>query len=459
MKPNDFPNSSSSVPLAERPPTRWDGSPAAATAEEDPKERGGWFLLLVALILLPSVVVAAVVLSQDSSTDRLELTATTAPARANGTSDVPLEETSASEEAATPVTASVGETATPGVDGASSGNLAGEASAEEQTVVVIEVVDTGSNATPAAAPVVAAATGGTAISGSTPAVSVAGVTATVSPTVPTSVPLGINPTSSTTSDAPAAPDSLPQTSTTQAPSPFPSPTTTIRTVTTRAPTTTTTTTTTLASPTTTAAPTPTTEPAAFANRIDIGALGDTFVRFRFTAENTTGFSAIVRTNTVVVSRVSGTAIGGERHDVSVDGLMPGTDYTIQVTLNGPPVANSPAVSFRTSGGAAPPPATEQVSFADVVVVERDRTRFQINYASTVCANGSFVIRDSSGTIVGRNSGQASGCLRRHLAVPGFWTPALKPGETYSITLTLEANGQGEGNGNTRSTTVTVTTLE
>jgi hypothetical protein len=204
---------------------------------------------------------------------------------------------------------------------------------------------------------------------------------------------------------------------------------------------------------------PSIEPAEFKSRIDIGALGDTFVRFRFTPKTTTSFEAILRTNRVVVSRVSGTAVGGERHDVSVDGLKPGTDYTIQVTLSGPPEAKSPAVSFRTSGGVAPPPADKAVEFTEVAVVDLDRTRFQINYASNICANGSFVIRDSAGTIVGRNAGQDSGCLRRHLAVPGFWTPALTPGETYRITLTLEANGQGNGGGNTMSRSVTVTTRE
>ncbi|MGI9624171.1 MAG: hypothetical protein ACR2PK_15150, partial [Acidimicrobiales bacterium] len=72
-------------------------------------------------------------------------------------------------------------------------------------------------------------------------------------------------------------------------------------------------------------------------------------------------------------------------------------------------------------------------------------------------NGSFVIREQGGAVVGSNAGQPDGCTTRHLGIPGFWTPKLKPNTTYVITVTVEANGQGKGNGNTATKNLTVTT--
>ncbi len=138
-------------------------------------------------------------------------------------------------------------------------------------------------------------------------------------------------------------------------------------------------------------------------------------------------------------------------------MTPGTNYTVEVTLNGPPAVSSPRVAFRTSGGGDPEPADTQVALSDVGVVDVRATRFQVNYNSNICANGSFTIREAGGPIVGSNSGQAAGCTSRHLAIPGFWTPALKPNTTYVITIQLEANGAGNGNGNIATRTLTVTT--
>ena len=159
----------------------------------------------------------------------------------------------------------------------------------------------------------------------------------------------------------------------------------------------------------------------------------------------------------VVATRTGTAIGGQTVNVSVDGLTPGTDYNIQVSLNGPPAFTSAPVSFRTSGG-APEPIVEQVELLNLRIVETGSTRFELNYESNICANGSFTIRErGTGTVVGSNAGQASGCTTRHLAIPGFWTAALKPNTTYIITVAVEAGGAGLGNGNTAVQSISVTT--
>ena len=120
------------------------------------------------------------------------------------------------------------------------------------------------------------------------------------------------------------------------------------------------------------------------------------------------------------------------------------------------IRDSTAVAFRTSGAIANP-VDQQVVLQNLRLESTEATRFQVNYESNICANGSFVIRDLAGAVVGSNSGQAAGCTNRHLAVPGFWTPALSPNTTYVITVTVEADGQGQGNGNTASQSLTVTT--
>lgn len=216
-----------------------------------------------------------------------------------------------------------------------------------------------------------------------------------------------------------------------------------------------TTSTTTTSTTTTNAPAE--EPAEFAQRIDIGRIGESTLQFRFSSATTTSYVVTVRSGTTVVTSKSGGAQANQLVNETVQGLTPGTDYTVQVTLNGPPSADSPRVAFRTSGGADPAPAEESVAIQGLRLVSTSATRFEVNYESNICANGSFVIREQGGGTVGSNSGQASGCTTRHLAIPGFWTPALTPNTTYVITVTVEANGAGKGNGNTASQSLTVTT--
>lgn len=225
--------------------------------------------------------------------------------------------------------------------------------------------------------------------------------------------------------------------------------------TTTAPTTTTSTTTT-STTTTTTTEAPKVEPVEFAQRIDIGRIGDTTLQFRFSSATATGYTVTVRSGSTVAKTISGSANAGTLVNQTVSGLTPGTDYTVQVTLNGPPVATSPRVAFRTSGG-EPEPADTKVTLGGVEVVDVRSDRFQVNYTSNICANGSFVIREQGGGTVGSNAGQAAGCTTRHLAIPGFWTARLKPNTVYVITITVEANGAGKGNGNKATRTLTVTT--
>jgi len=119
-------------------------------------------------------------------------------------------------------------------------------------------------------------------------------------------------------------------------------------------------------------------------------------------------------------------------------------------------AASAVVPFRTSGDRAEVTSTA-VELLDLRVVDVAATRIELHYESNICANGSFVITDSDGAVVGRNAGQTEGCTSRHLAIPGFWTAALQPNTTYTIRITVEADGQGRGNGNTATAATTVTT--
>ena len=239
-------------------------------------------------------------------------------------------------------------------------------------------------------------------------------------------------------------------------------TTTAIATTTSTATTTATATTTTATPNTSTTSTTTTvapaeEPAEFAQRIDIGRIGESTLQFRFSSATTTSYVVTVRSGATVITSKSGGAQANQLVNETVQGLTPGTDYTVQVTLNGPPSSDSPRVAFRTSGGADPTPAEESVAVQGLRLVSTSATRFEVNYESNICANGSFVIREQGGGTVGSNSGQASGCTTRHLAIPGFWTPALTPNTTYVITVTVEANGAGKGNGNTATQSLTVTT--
>lgn len=232
------------------------------------------------------------------------------------------------------------------------------------------------------------------------------------------------------------------------------PTTT--TSTTAAPTTTSTTTTTRAPTTTTSVPPR--DPVAFSQRVDIGELGDTFVRYRFTADRTSSYTAVLRRDGAIESTTAGTANEGEQVNARFDGLLPGNDYSVQIVLAGPPEAVSAAVAFRTPGAAATA-ATAPVEVLDLRIADLGETRVELHYESNICANGSFTIVDAAGTLVGSNQGQAVGCTTRHLAIPGFWTPALEPGTSYTITVTVEADGRGLGGGNVASTSLTLTTTE
>lgn len=190
--------------------------------------------------------------------------------------------------------------------------------------------------------------------------------------------------------------------------------------------------------------------------IQIAQLGDTFVRIRFTTSSSTGYRVVVLGPGRVVATRDGSAVAGQTVRVSIDGLAPGVDHRVQVTLNGPPVTTSAPVEFRTAGG-EPEATTEPVELLDLRVVEREPTRIELNYETNICANGSFVIRSLAGGIVGSNSGQESGCTTRHLAIPGFWTAALEPDTSYVITVTVEAGGADRGRGNTASQSMTIRT--
>lgn len=201
---------------------------------------------------------------------------------------------------------------------------------------------------------------------------------------------------------------------------------------------------------------PPTVTPVFTKVIEMGDFGDDFVRFRFTTNVTTGYTARIRTGSTVVKTQSGTAQAYSQVSVNMGGLTAGTDYTLQVTLNGPPSVASSWVGFRTSGGVVTPTVTP-VTLNNLRSSDIRSDRFQVNYESNICANGSFVIREQGGAVVGSNAGQSNGCTTTHLGIPGFWTSKLKANTTYVITLTVEADGQGKGNGNTATKSITVTT--
>jgi hypothetical protein len=91
------------------------------------------------------------------------------------------------------------------------------------------------------------------------------------------------------------------------------------------------------------------EPAAFARRVDLGRIDESTLQFRFTSVRDTAYVVTVRAGSTTVSSFSGRASAGVLVNESVTGLAPGTDHTLEVTLNGPPPASSPQVAFRTTG--------------------------------------------------------------------------------------------------------------
>lgn len=390
--------------------TRWDAPRDRPPAREQ-REHGGIYLAIIAAVVVPLLIGAAIVLSTSDSDTELE-------AGETEQSDSGLDTISTASDVATASTSGVSATDETTIDTASIAvapeeTSPGEPEPELQTQI----------ATPAS------------IHANPPGSSTVG---------PATGPAAEEVTSSPTSTAGAG------TAGSTPPSIDPP--------TTRRPTTTS-----VASPTTvvstTSAPvtTVTSAPAShFQRRVEIGQLGDNFVRFRFTSASTTPYRVVVFGNGRVAATGNGTAIGGELVNESVNGLTPGTDYTVQVILSGPPAFTSPAVAFRTAGG-NPVTIVDTVEVLDLRAVAVEESRFELNYESNVCANGSFVIRDRSGNVVGSNSGQETGCTTRHLAIPGFWTPRLQPGTTYTVTVTVEAGGAGRGDGNVASATIMVTT--
>ena len=280
------------------------------------------------------------------------------------------------------------------------------------------------------------------------------------PSIPSLVERDVVVTAPTASGAPsssiaAAPAPLPAVvAAPPATATVPPPTTSVPT--TDEPTITTTTATTAAPTTSTSVPPG--DPVAFVQRVDIGELGDTFVRYRFAVDRTSAYTAVLQRDGVVESSTVGTATAGEQVNARFDGLVPGTDYSVKVILDGPPESASVAVAFRTSGVTLAEVITP-VEVLDLRIASLGATRVELHYDSNVCANGSFTIVDDAGTLIGSNQGQAVGCTTRHLAIPGFWTPALEPGASYTITVQLEANGQGRGEGNTATASLTFTTAD
>ena len=158
----------------------------------------------------------------------------------------------------------------------------------------------------------------------------------------------------------------------------------------------------------------------------------------------------------VAATVSGEAAAGESVDERFDDLEPGIEYGLSVQLGEGASGQSVTVPFRTAGTVVTTSATP-VELLDLRVAAVEPTRVELHYESNICANGSFTIRTEGGEVVGRNDGQAEGCTTRHLAIPGFWTAPLTPGETYVVTVTVEADGQGRGGGNVATASITVTT--
>lgn len=204
-------------------------------------------------------------------------------------------------------------------------------------------------------------------------------------------------------------------------------------------------------------PDPDIDPPAFAQRVDIGRIGETTLQFRFMSAEDSDYTTTIRSGSDVVVRTSGDARANALINELVQDLNPGTSYSVQVELAGQPSAQSPRVAFRTAGGETVDAVDEQAEVQNLRLEQVDETRFEVRYESNICANGSFVIREQAGAVVGRNSGQASGCTTRHLGIPGFWTAPLEPNTTYVIIVQVEAGGAGRGDGNVASRSLTVTT--
>ena len=204
-------------------------------------------------------------------------------------------------------------------------------------------------------------------------------------------------------------------------------------------------------------------PPELTTDVEIAQLGETFVRYRIRSSEPTAYTAEVQLDGEVVSTDSGVLAADETKTVRVDGLEPGTVYTANATLTGPPAVQSSDVVFRTLGAVEDPAQdelTDQVEMINLRVTDLQHNQFQFDYLSNVCANGTFLITDQeSGEVVGSNNGHPNGCVAKHLGVPGLWTPPLTPETTYVVLVTLEANGDFRGRqyGNTTTESLVVTT--
>ena len=235
------------------------------------------------------------------------------------------------------------------------------------------------------------------------------------------------------------------------------------------------TTTTTAAPSTTTSSPPSTIGATVAEEgelaapeltmdVEVAQLGETFIRFRFRSSEPTPYTTTVTDlEGKVVGRSDGVLAAGQVFTERVEGLEPGTVYSAQATLIGPPAVQSSEVLFRTTGATADPEAdaqTAQVEMQNLRVSELGPFHVQFDYLSNVCANGSFrVVNQETGVEVGRNNGHPNGCVGKHLGVPGRWSPPLEPSTTYVVVVTLEANGEFRGRqyGNMVTESLIVTT--
>ena len=198
--------------------------------------------------------------------------------------------------------------------------------------------------------------------------------------------------------------------------------------------------------------------------VEVAQLGDTFIRFRFRSSEPTPYTTTVSDQQGnVVGSTDGVLAAGEILTERVEGLAPGTVYSAQAFLIGPPAIESSQVLFRTTGAIEDVQADAQtapVVMSNLRIAELGSTHFQFDYLSNVCANGSFrIVEQATGVEVGLNNGHPNGCVDKHLGVPGRWTPPLEPETTYVVTVTLEANGELRGRpyGNVVTESLVVTT--
>lgn len=197
--------------------------------------------------------------------------------------------------------------------------------------------------------------------------------------------------------------------------------------------------------------------------MEVAQIGDDFIRFRIASSTETAFTSVISQDGEIIITQEGLLNAEEILTERIEGLEPGTLYTVQSTLIGPPAVTSTSVLFRTNGDIPDPESDSQtpaVNITSLEITDIGPTHFQFDYFSDQCANGSFVvIEQESGEQVGKNDGGPESCVTRSLGVPGTWTPPLEPETTYVVTINMEANGAGRGRpyGNVATETLVVTT--